>query len=171
METELLAPPMLKLFMENSGKIFAIGEGFQASPTTHVKEVDPTIFDPATLGRAFVDKQITTVTNEDGTTSDVLTWGDVIIYDPLIFDAPSTSTIGTVFTATATLPTGSTDAEVVFSIGWQDEAGEWSRTDPIAVAVVDGKASNDFSFSTSGEYVIDACSEHHGLIQSKVVVS
>lgn len=98
--------------------------------------------------------------------------GSWYIYPPISVTVPTTNVnVNQVVTATATLPPGSPDTEVQFCVAWQDSNGEWHRTDPITVPVVNDQASKDFQFAEAGVYCIEAMSEHHGGSFVEVTVS
>jgi hypothetical protein len=92
--------------------------------------------------------------------------GQWTIYDPLAVAVPASAATDETITATATLPAGSPDSSVTFQVTFNGEAA-----DPVALGVVDGAASQQFSFDTPGTYRITASSEHHGAAVGEVVVS
>jgi hypothetical protein len=92
--------------------------------------------------------------------------GQWTIYDPLAVDVPASAATDETITATVTLPAGSPDTSVTFTVIFNGEAA-----DPVAVDVVNGAASQQFAFDTPGTYRITASSEHHGAAVGEVVVS
>lgn len=139
--------------IDNLGKIVAASEAFFEVGSANLKIIETDSFDVAVLGRAFYEN------------------GQVKVYDPLSLTVPSVVAVNTPLTVVAILPANSPDTEVQFMVAWQDADGVWHRTDPVSVAVVNGRASKDFQFAVAGKYLIEALSEHHGLASAEVVVS
>ncbi|TMV49350.1 hypothetical protein FE783_12605 [Paenibacillus mesophilus] len=92
--------------------------------------------------------------------------GTWTVYDPLTLAAPTTAEVNATITATATLPNGTPDNEVSFSVSYGSESG-----DPVTITVADGTASQQFAFDTPGVYRITASSAHHGSASVEVTVS
>jgi hypothetical protein len=87
-------------------------------------------------------------------------------YEPIVLSAPATAEVDATITVTATLPEGTPDNEVSFSVSYGNESGT-----PETVAVEDDDASQLFAFDTPGTYRIIVSSEHHGTTIAEVTVN
>lgn len=105
--------------------------------------------------------------NKERSFYDALT-GTWTTYDPLTLSVPTMADADVTITATASLPAGTPDNEVKFSVAL---GNEFETSEPVIVAVVGGEASHQFAFDTPGVYRIRVLSEHHGLAFAEVTVN
>lgn len=97
--------------------------------------------------------------------------GQWITYDQLtIAITPTNATVNEEIIATVTLPVGSVDTSVTFTVTHTDVDGNTQSTE-IVSSVTNEQATHSFSFTEVGAYTISASSVHHGVSSGEVIIS
>jgi hypothetical protein len=94
------------------------------------------------------------------------TTGQWVIYGPIQINVPTTASVNTAFTVTATLPSNSPDTSVNFVVVYNGQSGT-----PISANVTNLQATQQFNFAQAGTYTITVTSTHCGSASAEVTVS